>query len=126
MSQPTMSYHVLNYCSIGLQLLDRLSKLCDILKTFQNVLTTRSQAPLAQSIKLTCYLAILAIYLFLRPIDQRKPKFSAEIFLSAEIRFPFKGNRNKFLPFRFRSSRNRKPFTNFGCQPKFRPKFSFY
>ena len=40
--------------------------------------------------------------------------------------FPFKGNQNQFLPFRFRSSRNRKSFTNFGCQPKFWPKLSFF
>ena len=58
--------------------------------------------------------------------EQRKLKSSAEIFLSIGFPFPFKGNRNQFLPFRFRSSRNRKPFTNLGCQPKCWLKFSFF
>ena len=50
---------------------------------------------------------------------QRKPKFSAEIFLSAEIPFPLKGNRNQFLCFRFRCSRNRKHKTIFGLNRNF-------
>ena len=51
--------------------------------------------------------------------EQRKPKFSAEIFLSAEIPFPLKGNRNQFLCFRFRCSRNRKHKTIFGLNRNF-------
>ena len=58
--------------------------------------------------------------------EQRKLKFLPEIFLSAEIPFPLKGNRNQVLPFRFQSSRNKMPFTNFGCKWKFWPKFSFF
>ena len=50
---------------------------------------------------------------------QRKPKFCAKIFLSAEIPFPLKGNRNRFLRFRFRSSRNRKHKTDFGFNRNF-------
>ena len=46
--------------------------------------------------------------------EQRKPKFLAEIFLSAKIPFPLKGNRNQFLCFRFRFSRNRKHKIIFG------------
>ena len=51
--------------------------------------------------------------------EQRKPKYSAEIFLSAEIPFPLKGNRNQFLCFRFRSSRNRKHKAIFGFNRNF-------
>ena len=38
------------------------------------------------------YIVSLVIVVGLK--GQRKPKFSAEIFLSAEIPFPLKGNRN--------------------------------
>ena len=51
--------------------------------------------------------------------EQRKPKFSAEIFLSAEIPFPLKGNRNQYVCFRFWSSRNRNHKTNFGFNRNF-------
>ena len=51
--------------------------------------------------------------------EQRKPKFSAEIFLSAEIPFPLKGNRNQFLCFRFRFNRNRKHKIIFGFNRNF-------
>ena len=51
--------------------------------------------------------------------EQRNPKFSAEIFLSAEIPFPLKGNRNQFLYFWFRFSRNQKHHIIFGFNRNF-------